>query len=365
MKKFAYLLITGAFMAACSGGGYTITGSIEGAKDGEKVYLNSVENNQLVAIDSAIIKQGNFIFKGTQEIPVERYLSWQSAEMGSQILLDMFLENGDIKVKMSDTLSSVTGTPNNDIMQEVRVLENEITQEAREIIDALSTSELSEDEQAEKIAQLEGLEEKATDLMIDVVKKNVSNPVGISLFKQNYYYMTLDDLIEVTSQIPAATYDTDEQIALIKERIDKMKTTAEGQPFTDLVMNDPEGKEVKLSDYVGKSKLVLLDFWASWCGPCRQSMPSLVELYKAYKGKGLEIVGVSLDRDKDAWIKAIKEDGITWPQMSDLKYWQSEGAQVYAVNSIPHVILIDENGTIIARGLHGDPLVEKVEELLK
>lgn len=364
MKKFAYLLATSAFIVACSGGGYTITGSIEGAKDGEKVYLNSVENKQLVAIDSTIIEKGSFIFKGSQDTPAERYLSWQSAEMGNPMIIDFFLENGDIKVEMSEALSSITGTPNNDIMQEIRELEAEITQEAREIIDALSTSELSEDEQAEKIAQLEAIDEKVTSIMIDAVKKNVSNPVGISLFKQNYYYMTIDELIEVTSQIPAS-YDNDERIAHIKESVEKMKKTAEGQPFIDLVMNDPEGKEVKLSDYAGKGKLVLLDFWASWCGPCRQSMPMLVELYKEYKDKGLEIVGVSLDRDKNAWIEAIENDGITWPQMSDLKYWQSEGAQVYAVNSIPHIILIDGSGTIIARGLHGNQLVEKVEELLK
>ena len=124
-------------------------------------------------------------------------------------------------------------------------------------------------------------------------------------------------------------------------------------------------KGVKLSDYAGKGKLVLVDFWASWCGPCRREMPNLVELYKQYKNKNFEIVGVSLDQNGDSWKAAIKQLNITWPQMSDLKYWECEGAQLYAVSSIPHVVLIDGEGTIVARGLHGEELQQKVAELLK
>ena len=130
-------------------------------------------------------------------------------------------------------------------------------------------------------------------------------------------------------------------------------------------MKDLKGKNVKLSDYVGKGKVVLVDFWASWCGPCRREMPNLVEAYKQYKGKNFEIVGVSLDRDEAAWKNMSKELKITWPQMSDLKFWQCEGAQLYAVSSIPHTVLIDGNGTIIARGLHGKALLDKIAEVVK
>ena len=110
---------------------------------------------------------------------------------------------------------------------------------------------------------------------------------------------------------------------------------------------------------------VLLDFWASWCGPCRREMPNLVEAYAKYKNKNFEIVGVSLDQSADSWKEAIKKLNITWPQMSDLKYWNCEGAQLYAVSSIPHTVLIDGEGTIIARGLHGEGLQEKLAEVLK
>lgn len=144
-----------------------------------------------------------------------------------------------------------------------------------------------------------------------------------------------------------------------------MKITAVGQKFTDFTMQTPDGKEIKLSDYVGKGKVVLVDFWASWCGPCRREMPNLVEIYKKYKSQGFEIVGVSLDRDAEAWKKGIEQLHITWPQMSDLKYWDCEGARLYAVSSIPHTVLIDGEGTILARGLHGEELQEKIAESLK
>lgn len=144
-----------------------------------------------------------------------------------------------------------------------------------------------------------------------------------------------------------------------------MKATAVGQKFTDFEMQTPEGKTVKLSDYVGKGKVVLVDFWASWCGPCRREMPNLVEAYAKYKNKNFEIVGVSLDQSADAWKEAIKKLNITWPQISDLKYWNCEGAQLYAVSSIPHTVLIDGEGTILARGLHGDELQEKIAEAVK
>ena len=109
----------------------------------------------------------------------------------------------------------------------------------------------------------------------------------------------------------------------------------------------------------------MVDFWASWCGPCRQEMPNLVEIYAKYKSKGFEIVGVSLDQTADAWKNGIKQLKMTWPQMSDLKYWNCEGAKLYAVSSIPHTVLIGKDGTILDRGLRSEDLQKKLAELLK
>jgi thiol-disulfide isomerase/thioredoxin len=130
-------------------------------------------------------------------------------------------------------------------------------------------------------------------------------------------------------------------------------------------MADMEGNMHKLSEYVGQGKIVLIDFWASWCPPCRKEMPALVELYKKYNKKGFEIVGVSLDKDKDAWVEGVKNMHMEWKQLSDLKFWESEGAALYGVNSIPHTVLVDKDGTILAKNLHGEELNTKLAELIK
>lgn len=130
-------------------------------------------------------------------------------------------------------------------------------------------------------------------------------------------------------------------------------------------MKDPAGKEVSLSDYVGKGKYVLVDFWASWCGPCRREMPALVEAYAKYKDKGFEIVGVSLDTQTEAWEKSIEALNITWPQMSDLKGWESEATDIYGLAYIPQTLLIDPNGKIIAKNIYGEAVSEELAKYLK
>ena len=209
-----------------------------------------------------------------------------------------------------------------------------------------------------------GLEEEYDKVIKEGVQKNITNPVGVFLFKQTFYNNSTEENAALLEQIPA-NFQNDETIVKVKEQTEKQKKTAVGTKFIDFEMQTPEGKTVKLSDYAGKGKVVLVDFWASWCGPCRREMPNLVEAYAQYKGKNFEIVGVSLDQDAAAWKESIKKLNMTWPQMSDLKFWQSEGAQLYAVNSIPHTVLIDGDGTIIARGLHGEGLQAKLAEVVK
>ena len=134
--------------------------------------------------------------------------------------------------------------------------------------------------------------------------------------------------------------------------------------YTDISLPGPQGQTVKVSDYVGKNKLVLIDFWASWCGPCIGELPNVVKAYELYHDKGLEIVGVSLDKDKASWVQAIAQTGQKWPQMSDLKGWDCEGAALYGIQSIPANVLINEQGEIVARDLRGDFLLKEIESRL-
>jgi thiol-disulfide isomerase/thioredoxin len=143
--------------------------------------------------------------------------------------------------------------------------------------------------------------------------------------------------------------------------IEQMKNLMKGGSAPDFSQSTPEGKPLSLSDFRGK--VVLLDFWASWCGPCRRENPNVVKVYEKYKDKGFEILGISLDRDRDKWLAAIEADGLTWPHVSDLKGWQNEVAQLYGVRSIPHTVLVDADGSVIANKLRAEALEVKLAEI--
>ena len=142
-----------------------------------------------------------------------------------------------------------------------------------------------------------------------------------------------------------------------------MKLTAVGEIAPDFTQNDPDGKPVKLSDFRGK--YVLVDFWASWCGPCRAENPNVVAAFNKYKGKNFTILGVSLDRERDPWLKAITDDKLTWTHVSDIKYWDNEVAKMYGVRSIPANFLLDKTGKIVGRNLRGDALEAALAKLVK
>ncbi|MBR4434453.1 MAG: TlpA family protein disulfide reductase, partial [Bacteroidaceae bacterium] len=146
---------------------------------------------------------------------------------------------------------------------------------------------------------------------------------------------------------------------------DKVLASSVGKQFIDFEMNNMAGGTSKLSDFVKQNKVTLVDFWASWCGPCRQKMPNVKAAYEKFGAKGFGIVGVSLDRDEESWKKGVADLGMAWPQLSDLKYWDCAGADLYGVRAIPATVLINQEGTIIARNLRGEALAEKLEEVLQ
>lgn len=350
MKNIFNLLIVIALCTSCTADGYRIKGAVEGALEGDVIYLSTVEDGTFVNLDSTTIQNGVFTFEGKQDKAVNRYIRTKNkvGNTNRRLYTDFFLENGEIQVSITAMGGETSGTPNNDAYQASRNEMYELQQKLASL---------------PKEEQMKEFDKVFTGVMKRAATEYIKMPVGVHFLKEAYHFMNTDELAELLIQIPE-DLSNDPAVIRMKDLVDRKKKCAVGQSFIDFEMIDPESKSIRLSDYAGKGKIILMDFWASWCGPCCKAIPDLIQLYDQYKDKGFEIIGISLDQDLKVWKGAIERLNIPWPQMSDLKAWKSEGARMYAVSTIPYTILLDAKGKIIANNLTLEELRTYLEENL-
>lgn len=336
---------------------YTLNGTID-LEDGQNVLLLGVdEQSQLTPIDTVQIEAGTFSLSGSSQYPEMHYLNFE----GVRSLLPVVIEAGTITVeakKDSIQKASIKGTKSNQdvarFLEEVRTFNQalqEISFELRNAMlskDSLNVSDLQE--------QYDDIVVKIADFEINFIKENPDSYVSSLILEQRVTSGQIDtteaqDLLDQLDSRIQMTKSAQNILELLrqKELQDEAnkETPGVGDVAPDFEAPSPNGELVSLNQ--AKGKFTVIDFWASWCKPCRNQSPALVELYNTYKSQDVNIVSVSLDRTSKRWLEAIEDDGLNWTHVSNLKHWQDPIAEEYNVRSIPELFLIDDSGTVLAR----------------
>ncbi len=366
MWAMAVFMVTAVSVSAQN---YSITGKTAAALNGKKVFLVELESGKYQPVDSVKIENGTFVMKGNKG---------GAAQFCTLTFMDRKLPNMDliadgdplvVNFGPDNQVASLTGSPLNEKFFAYTKQVGEISKQQMEL--SLQWRKLQQDNNG-KVPEAEGkaidekydsLDNVKNALVYDICMKNTGNIIPAYFLR-----VSRDGLgLEKTESILAKNGEFHNHVFTKKaaEAVAKEKKTAIGSQFTDFSMADPEGTMHKLSDYAGKGKYVFVDFWASWCGPCRAELPNVKKAYEQYASKGLEIVGISLDNKAEAWKNALKNMGMTWKQLSDLKGWNCLGADLYSVHAIPATVLIDPQGKIIARNLRGEEMMAKFAEIFK
>jgi peroxiredoxin len=340
---------------------FLIKGSIEGVDTG-KVYMLKLVNGQPQNVDTADVTEGKFTFKGNMETPDLRILRLDEREYFAQF----FLENSDVEIKAKkDSLRAtrITGSPSQDIFKiyitEMEKFGKEMAGLQQRYQNAAQSGNTEEIEKAR--IDYQSMTDNNKVYSKNFVKEHSNSVVSAFIVFAGMVDQLKDDELDSIVSNFSPEIGNSEYIIKLKEIVAERKKTAIGNTAPDFTMNTPDDKPIMLSSLRGKT--VLIDFWASWCGPCRQENPNVVKLYQQYHEKGFEILGVSLDKSKDDWVNAIKDDKLEWLHVSDLQYWQSSAAALYNVKAIPQSFLIDQDGKIIAKGLRGEALANKLAEI--
>lgn len=354
---------------------FKIKGQLKNIKDTvDLVYLNYSADGKRIT-DSAVVVKGEYEFVNNVKLPTRAQLlakntANKAARIQQKSVATIFLEASNIKIQNVDSFSNIVvkGSKAQVEYEKLTAALKPFNDEMQALYKVFTEQNKSGDKVAAKKTEdaLDALEEKQREEVYGkYIKANPTSPIGLYALQQYAGYDINADKVEpLFNQLSAAT-QASAAGADFKAKIDVAKKTGIGKYAMDFTQNDTLGNPVALSSF--KGKYVLVDFWASWCGPCRRENPNVVKTFNAYKDKPFTILSVSLDQPnaKDKWIKAIHDDNLTWTHVSDLQFWNNAVAKQYGIQAIPQNLLLDPEGKIIAKNLRGETLSEKLSEVFK
>lgn len=379
MKKIISILMIGLLLVSCNKevkktDGYVINGTAKGVYNGVRVYLKAAdERGSQIAQDTAIVMDENFKFEGKVEFPQMWYLSVNN--VGG--FIPIMIENEEMNINFNkDDIekTEVKGTKANDALSDYSKGFKSLMEKRMEPNKQVTSPINAEDPEAKtKInADYNDLNEKLQNYPFDFLKDHNDNYFSLSLIenilKTNpVEFKDIDSAYEnLTDDIKNSFYGqmVGSKINAIKKQNEGLAMLEVGKEAPDFTAPDTDGNPLSL--YKIRGKATIIDFWASWCAPCRRENPNVVKVYEKYHDKGLEIISVSLDKpgQKDKWLKAIEDDKLNWHHVSNLQYFQDPVAQQYNIQSIPATYILDAEGKIVAKSLRGQALEDKIAEML-
>ena len=368
MKKYLPIAASVLLLAACSEKpGYEITGTVSNSDlNGKYVYLYEYGVKDAAPLDSALVQNGSFALKGTQNAPALRTLRFSEEVVepvrvapgeNAPFMATFVLENGKLAVVL-DSTSTVSGTPENDAQKELQAKIKDLRSGIDKLVADMKSGDENLIKQAE--AKYEEIDRKITETVVNYILAHTDKQSAAKNLYDFRYNIDEEQQNEIISKADSS-FKSVPGISYMIDHLNVLKKVAIGQKFTDFEMPNAKGEVHKLSEYVGNGKVVLIDFWASWCIPCIQEVPLLKKLQEKYKNQGLQIVGVSVDSDREKWQGALDKHQPAGIQISELKGWESVSRVDYGVQAIPFTVLIDASGKILARNPHG-PLLEEIIE---